>query len=270
MLLFKIFFTTLAFIIGSVFASFGGAWAYRLLKGISIIEPASFCPKCGRKIKNIDKIPVLSWIFLGGKCRYCKSKIGILLFATELLGGLGFMFAYLEYGNGVNTLPLYISVMLLIFLFIIIAVIDYETHEIFNLTLLIYAILASVIVACRVIAFNESIWSYLAGAVFGFGFFGLIKLISHQILKKDALGSGDVYLVGIGGLMLGILPLLIAVIIATLVGSVIEIIKIKTLKSKAESEIAFAPYLLLGIGIMAICGDKFMKFYWEVALNAFV
>ena len=100
----------------------------------------------------------------------------------------------------------------------------------------------------------------------GFGFFGAIKLVAKLVLKKEALGSGDIYLVGIGGFIVGVLPLLISIIIATLLGSIVEIIKIKTAKAEREAEIAFGPYLLLGLGLMSIFGEIFMKIYWEVLL----
>ena len=66
--------------------------------------------------------------------------------------------------------------------------------------------------------------------------------------------------------MLGAFPLLIAILIATLIGSVIELAKIKWRKQDRESEIAFGPYLLLGIGFMAIFGNALLDFYWKVVL----
>ena len=270
MLIFKIIFASFAFIFGAVFASFAGVVAYRCPKGISIVKPDSYCPNCQKPIKAYDNIPVISWLVLGGKCRNCGTKIGVFSLLIEVFGGLGFMLAYLQYGHTFETLPIFVSLMLLVFLFLIIASIDHETHDIYNITLVIFAVIAIFIFAYKIIFFNFDIWSYIGGAVLGFGFFGSIKLISKLILKKDALGSGDIYLVGIAGLMIGAFPLLIAIIIATLLGSIIEIIKIKTSKTERESEIAFGPYLLLGIGLMAICGDYFMNFYWEVMLNAFI
>ena len=114
--------------------------------------------------------------------------------------------------------------------------------------------------------FESNIWDYVGGAALGFGFFGAIKLIAKFVLKKDALGTGDIYLVGIGGFLVGAFPLLLAIMFSTLLGSIIEIIKIRTSKSQREAEIAFGPYLLLGIGFMAIYGESIMKFYWEVLL----
>lgn len=270
MLAFKILFSVFAFVFGAVFASFAGVVAYRSPKGISIVKPDSYCPSCKKAIKSYDNIPVLSWILLGGKCRYCKSKIGVFSLLMEMFGGLGFMFAYLQYGDSFKTLPLFVALMLLVFLFVIMAAIDHETHDIYDITLIVFTIIAVFISVYRIIVFETNAWSYIGGLALGFGFFGAIKLLAKLILNKDALGAGDIYLVGIGGLMIGAFPLLISIIIATLLGSIIEIIKIKFEKSEREAEIAFGPYLLLGIGFMAIYGDTFMKFYWEVMLNAFI
>lgn len=270
MVAFRVVFAILAFILGSSFGSFAALVAYRVPKGISIIKPDSHCTSCQNPIKPIDNIPVLSWIILKGKCRYCDAKIGVFPFVIEICGGLGFMFAYLEYVETLKTFPMLISSMALIFLFLIIAAIDYETHEIYNITLVLFALIATFISTYRILVFNASFLDHILGLALGFGFFGFIKLISKIITKREALGSGDVYLVGIAGLMLGSFPLLIAILISTLLGSVVELIKIKIHKSKREVEIAFGPYLLLGIGIMAIYGDAFMNFYWEVLINALI
>ena len=262
MIVFKILFSILAFALGTSLASFAGVVAYRLPQSLSISKPNSYCTSCQKPIKIYDNIPIISWILLGGKCRYCNAKIGTFSFLIEIFGGLGFMLSYLVYGSNFDTLPIFMALMLMIFLFIVIAAIDHETNDIYNITLFISTY--------KIIVFNKSLWLYIFGAILGFAFFGAIKVISKGILKKDALGSGDVYLVGIAGMMLGAFPLLISIIIATLLGSIVEIIKIKTNKSDVVSEIAFAPYLLFGIGIMAIYGDLFMNFYWEVVLNAFI
>lgn len=263
---FKTLFAIFAFVFGAVFASFAGVVAYRAPKGKSIVKPDSYCPKCKRPIKHVDNIPILSWIFLGGRCRYCKTKIGVFSLLMEICGGLGFMCAYLEYGQSLKTLPIFIALLLLVFLFLIIAGIDHETHDIYNITLVIFAAIALFIAGYRIIVFDSNIWDHIGGAALGFGFFGAIKLIAKLVLKKDALGTGDIYLVGIGGLIIGAFPLLLAIMFSTLLGSIIEIVKIRTSKTQREAEIAFGPYLLLGMGFMAIYGEAIMKFYWEVML----
>lgn len=263
---FKTLFAIFAFVFGAVFASFAGVVAYRAPKGLSIVKPDSYCPSCKRPIKHSDNIPILSWLILGGKCRFCKSKIGVFSLLMEIFGGIGFMCAYLQYGDSYKNLPIFIALMLLVFLFLIMAGIDHETHDIYNITLILFAVIAVFIAAYRVLVFDSSIWNHIGGAALGFGFFGAIKLIAKLVLKKDALGTGDIYLVGIGGLIVGAFPLLLAIMFSTLLGSIIEIIKIRTSKTQREAEIAFGPYLLLGIGFMAIYGEAIMKFYWEVLL----
>ncbi|MGM9632562.1 MAG: prepilin peptidase [Eubacteriales bacterium] len=263
---FEIILAVFAFIFGAVFASFAGVVAYRFPKKQSIVKPDSYCPSCKNPIKPYDNIPIISWLILGGKCRNCKAKIGVFSLLMEIFGGLGFMCAYLQFGNSFENLPIFISVLLLVFLFLVMAGIDHETHDIYDITLIIYGVLAVVIAGYRVFAFGSDIWNHIGGALLGFGFFGAIKLIAKFILKKDALGTGDIYLVGIGGLIIGAFPLLLAIMFSTLLGSIIEIIKIRISKSDREAEIAFGPYLLLGIGFMAIYGEAIMNFYWKVVL----
>lgn len=263
---FKLILAIFAFLFGAVFASFAGVIAFRAPKGISISKPNSYCPSCKKPIKSYDNIPILSWIFLGGKCRYCKSKIGAFSLLMEIFGGLGFMGAFLEYGNTIQHLPILISLFLLVFLFLIMAGIDHETHDIYDITLVLFAALALFNSIYRVAALDGNIADHIGGAILGFAFFGSIKLIAKFILKKDALGTGDIFLVGIGGLLIGAFPLLLAIMFSTLLGSIIEIIKIRMSKTQRDAEIAFGPYLLLGIGFMAIHGETLMNIYYKVVL----
>ena len=262
-------FAILAFITGASFASFAGVIAFRIPKGMSIVAPDSFCPECKKPIKFYDNIPILSWIFLGGKCRYCKEKIPVFSFVNEILGGFGFMLAYFQYGNSKKLLPLLVAIILLTFLFLIIAAIDYETHDIYNITLIIFAIISIFITTYRVFFLGSNIWDHLIGSVFGFGFFASVKLISKIKLKKEGLGAGDVYIVGIAGLMLGVIPLVLSILIGSLLALIVEPIKAKGFRL-SENEIAFAPYLLLGIETMALFGDVFMNYYWKVIINVFL
>lgn len=255
-----------AFLFGAVFASFAGVVAYRVPKGLSIVKPDSYCPACKRDIASYDNIPILSYIILGGKCRYCKAKIGVMSFILEILGGLGFMFAYIMYGTSLINIPIVVGLVCLVFLFIIMAAIDYETHDVYNVTLWIFFGITLAMTLYRVFVLDKSIWDYVGGAAIGFGFFLIISLVAKFILKREALGSGDTFIVGIGGFLVGAFPLILSLLVGTLLGSIIELIKIKVKASSREDEIAFAPYLLLGIAVMAIFGEEIMRLYWEVLL----
>ena len=262
----KIIISVFLFVLGGAFASFAGVVAFRTPKGQSIVKPDSYCPSCKCKIKPYDNIPIFSYIFLGGKCRNCKARIGAFSFLCELFGSIGFASAYLMYGDSLKKLPLMLALICLVFLFLIMSAIDRETHEVYNVTLILFGVISALVVAYRVIALRGDLVDHLVGCALGFAFFLSISLIGKYIMKKDALGVGDIYIVGIGGFLLGAFQLLLSILLATLLGSIVELLKIKLGRSKRENEIAFAPYLLLGIGLMAIFGEEIMNFYWKVVL----
>ena len=81
----------LIFMIGTVFGSFFTLAIYRLPLGKDIIHERSFCPNCNHKLRFLDMIPILSYIFLGGKCRYCKNKIKPRYLILEVLSGITFL-----------------------------------------------------------------------------------------------------------------------------------------------------------------------------------
>ena len=82
---------TLIFIIGTLFGSFSTLAVYRLPLHENITHKHSYCPKCNHKLSFFDMIPILSYVFLGGKCRYCKSKIRIRYLLLEILTGVIFL-----------------------------------------------------------------------------------------------------------------------------------------------------------------------------------
>src|SRR5271169_4085176 len=86
------------FLFGLVIGSFLNVCILRIPADKSIVTPASSCPQCGKHIAPYDNIPVLSWIFLGGKCRGCKTKISAMYPAVELLTGLLFLACYFAFG----------------------------------------------------------------------------------------------------------------------------------------------------------------------------
>lgn len=262
----KPLFAIFTFIFGAVFASFGGVVAFRTPKGQSIVKPDSYCPACKKAIKRYDNIPIISFLILGGRCRYCKERIGVFSLFCEMFGGIGFLFAYLTYGDTVRTLPVMLALFCLVFLFVVMAEIDHESHDVYNVTLLLFGVLAAFVSLYRILLLDASPWDHLGGCALGFLFFLVIGAVAKLLMKREALGSGDVWIVGLGGLLVGAFPLLFAIMLSTLLGSIVELCKIKRNEALRENEIAFAPYLLLGIGAMAIFGDALMNFYWEVLL----
>ena len=131
-IVYTVFFT----IIGLVFGSFFNVVGLRVPKGESIVTPPSHCDKCNRRLMAIDLVPVFSYLFLGGKCRTCGAKIGFFYPLMELLTGILFAFAYIQFG-----LTLELAVALLFSsLLVIITVSDIAYMLIPNKVLLPFAI----------------------------------------------------------------------------------------------------------------------------------
>ena len=123
------------FIIGIYFGSFFTLATYRLPKGENITHKHSYCPSCNHKLGVLDLVPLFSYLFLGGKCRYCKQKIGIRYFLFELLTGIVFVLFYISLKLNIYTLKvsklIYFGVMILYFAYIFLtAGIDKEQNKI--------------------------------------------------------------------------------------------------------------------------------------------
>ena len=128
------FFYIIIFIIGSLFGSFYTLAVYRIPKRQDIVHTHSYCPNCNHKLGLLDLFPIFSYIFLGGKCRYCKEKIRPRYLILEILsGGLFVLIAYymgLSYDSSIFKIAEYIFVVLYLTYIILICGIDYENRKI--------------------------------------------------------------------------------------------------------------------------------------------
>lgn len=248
-----------AFILGSVLASFSGVIISRIPNHESIVEPPSHCPNCHHVIKWYDNIPILSYLILRGKCRYCKSHIPFSSLLLELLGPCSYLLAVLMIGLEYKLIFVLPALMVLL----IIAFIDYEHHFIYDATQIVLGVIAIAdVMTFSLLRMEVPISEFIGGGV-ALILFCLIKFGGRALLKKECLGGGDVILVTIAGFHLGYLELIFMMLIASIVGSVIEV-TISILKKDKEREVAFAPYLCLGYAVSLIFGDRVIQALMEV------
>lgn len=251
-----------SFILGAILASFGGVIIARVPNGESIVKPQSHCSNCNNNLKWYDNIPILSFIILRGKCRYCKTKIGYFYFIIEILGGLSFLLVFLQFKISYNTIiGFFIS-----FILLIMAGLDYKTHYVYDLSLIsLFLVSAASYIISQIInlEFNPD---GLIGLAVGFLGFLLIRIIAKLITKEEALGLGDVYLMGAAGLLLGWQNLLLSVLFGSVIGAIIEVTLIIIKKKNRESEIAFIPYLALGIFLAYLYGNTIIDWYLRMVL----
>lgn len=228
------------FIMGLIFGSFYNVVAYRLSNNISLINPKrSMCPKCKKELGILELIPVFSYVFLKGKCKNCGEKISILYPFIELLTGLSFALSYYLYGFTIDLLLM----LILVSYFSVVIYSDFKymiipdevtiATIIFTLILIIIKGLYSNIL----VAFISIISTYIFAKVIG------------GILKKDAMGGGDIKLMFFVGLLLNYNALL-----AFFISSFLAFPPAfyATVKNK-NSKIAFGPFILLATIIIYVC-----------------
>jgi prepilin signal peptidase PulO-like enzyme (type II secretory pathway) len=185
-----------------LFGSFLNVVIYRVPLGLSIVSPPSSCPKCGHMIKWYENIPVFGWLFLGGKCSECKLPISVEYPVVELIVGLMTLGLFFHFGPS-PTLIVFIPLSYILFC---ITLVDYKTYSIpygFNISLFAIAVIGVVINFFTNNFLELSLTGSLLGAVTGSGMLYLIQIAGRMIYKQDAIGTGDLYLFGSAGLLMG-------------------------------------------------------------------
>lgn len=227
------------FAFGACFGSFANVVIYRWPRELSLIRPGSSCPHCHKKIKFYENIPILSWIFLRGKCSGCKGAISIEYPLVELLTGLLFVAVFYKSGYTLTTLELCLFTAAAVPCFFI----DYKhmyLPDIYTLSGIAIGILGSVINP----EFRPLFLS-LSGAIFGGGFFYLTAVFYKKLRGIDGMGGGDIKLMAWLGALFGAQSLMFILIVSsvagTLVGTYIIFMKKKSSKNLA---IPFGPFLI--------------------------
>ena len=251
------------FIFGLIFGSFANVCIFRLPKSKSLVTPGSYCPSCKKSLKWQDNIPLLGYIFLKGKCRFCKKKIPLRYPLVELICGIGFLMIYMKFGL---TAPLFFYAIFFLSM-VIISFIDIDTYLISDVIVLPGIPLGLAASAffpgmhyglSRMDSLLYSLYGMLAGGLIllALGFFGKI------VFKKDAMGGGDVKMLAMIGAFLGWKSVFLTLFFASLVGTVISLALIGMKKKTMEDYVPFGPYLALAsIIALFIKGTEFLGFF---------
>ncbi len=249
-------FCILSVLLGLCAGSFLNVLICRVPTGESIVKGASHCVKCGKKIRWYDNIPLLSYAILRGKCRACGQMISPRYPAVELLNTLLWLaFALLAPRTG------YVYAcagMLFSSAAVCVGLIDLEHGIIFdrfNLFILLVGI-----AACF---FDSYIgWkSRLYGAAFCLFFFGGTYLIARFLLKKEAMGLGDVKFMAAAGLVLGLKASFFATLAGCVSGAVVLLCVSAVRKADKGTEYPFAPFLAAGCILAALAGEILVNLY---------
>lgn len=245
----NIFFYIIIFAIGITFGSFYTLAVYRIPKGEDITHTHSYCPKCKHKLNFIDLIPVFSYIFLGGKCRYCKQKIRPRYLILETVSGLAFIVMAILLGLNVYDLTIQkiieYAFFVLYFTFIILmSGIDKEYRKI-NKPVLMFGIIISIIYIVYLYMIDQnSIYRY---AIYLASF--IILLIADTITLKKHSKNNYTYSILLSIIIMAVFTgefATISAIITTLLGIAIYLI-INKLKNNKNKEIEYNQQIPIGL-----------------------
>lgn len=248
----------IVFIFGLIIGSFLNCVIWRLYKEENFIVGRSYCPHCHHSLGFWDLFPVLSYVFLKGKCRYCKKKISFQYPLVELITATIFSLVFIYLGS-IISLQLFFWLIMMAFL-IVIFIFDLKYFIIpdeviypaifLSIIWLVYSFFSGMVSSHEIIL---TIASSLGASLFFF----LIWFFS----KGMAMGFGDVKLALLIGLLLGFPNTIVALFLGFLLGAIIGSIMVLLKRKGFKSEVPFAPFLIAGTLISFFLGNNMINWY---------
>jgi leader peptidase (prepilin peptidase) / N-methyltransferase len=256
-------FSIFAFVFGAVVGSFLNVCICRMPHDESIVSPPSHCPNCNYQIRWYDNIPILSYLFLRGRCRGCGDRISPQYPLVELLNGLLALALFFRFGRG---LPQDLFghagfLFLLLFLFcsamVVVTFIDLE-HQIIPDTIT----LPGIVIGFLASFFTPIGWlSSLIGIIAGGGSLLLVAWLYEAITKKEGMGGGDVKLLAMMGAFFGWKAILFIIFASSLLGSIIGVALMVAQKKDSKLAIPFGPFLASAAILYIFFGPRLIHWY---------
>lgn len=251
------------FLFGTIVGSFLNCVIYRLETGGNFLKGRSFCPHCKKAICWYDLVPLFSFIFLKGKCRYCRERISWQYPLVELASGVVFVLVFNLY-FGFNLSQIANVFYLFIVLSFLIVIFVYDLKHFIILDKVIYPIIGIVFLWSLFGGWESKIdfIPVILSAVGAAAFFMFIVLIS----RGKWMGVGDIKLAFLMGLILGWPGILVALLSAFYIGAIMGLGLMAFRKVKLKSEVPFAPFLVAGTFLALFWGDELIHWYQAVFL----
>ena len=264
-----------AFVVGLTIGSFLNVCIHRLPKGESIVHPRSRCPHCGRMIAAYDNVPVLSYLWLRGRCRHCHSRISPFYPLIELLTGLTFLLVYHRWGIS----PPAVKAVLLASALIVLTFTDLRERLLpdritfpgiaagflFALWLPLEdgtaALLLRLLGGPNLPAVLLSVADALLGALLGAGLLFALGEIWYRLRRVEAMGLGDVKMMGMVGLFLGIKLTVLTLLLGSLLGSLLGGLFLLLAGKDTRYELPFGTFLGVAALIALFWGPQLVASY---------
>lgn len=239
---------------GLVWGSFLNVVIYRLPRGQSLVRPPSSCPRCGKRIRAYDNIPVLSFLLLRGRCRSCGARISPVYPVVEILTALCFFLLYNQYSLSLH----FFASCLFASALIALGFIDYF-HQILPDEITLPGLLLALLYAF--FRPDLSLRQALIGAVAGASFLLFIYAAYYFLRKKEGLGMGDVTMMLFVGAYAGWLKAFLTLIVASLAGAAVGLFLIYFRKKDLYFVLPFGTFLAPAAFLSLLWGERVIAAY---------
>jgi leader peptidase (prepilin peptidase)/N-methyltransferase len=249
-------------VLGAVLGSFANAWAIRLLKDESIASGRSECPKCHHQLAWYDNIPLVGYLILGGRCRYCKKPISAQYPIVELGSATVFVALWLHFLPQINQQWVLLALWCLLSVFLIAAFITDWLELVLPDQYMIPAIvLAFGIAIASSFVPSGFVWNVLSARLIQAVIFATLYCVLYFGSRGRFIGDGDIRLAIVLGLALALPQLLVGVFAAYVIGAAIGVAAIATKLKTRKDIIAFGPFLILGLYFGLFFGQQIANWY---------
>jgi leader peptidase (prepilin peptidase)/N-methyltransferase len=249
-----LFYVFYVFFCGLLIGSFLNVVAIRVLKKESISFPPSHCVHCNHRLHIKDLIPVFSYMWLRGKCRYCREPISSRYAIGEISTGLLFVLVFLVTGLQLEL----IAALFFVCILVIITQTDLQEMLIPN-SVMITGIVGAILI--RIWIHPYPIWDHAIAFFVGSGILLLLGWIWQKLLNREAMGGGDIKLYAFVGLLLGIQLTVLSLFLASVLGLLFGIYQIVRKKQHAQASFAFGPFIAVGSLITYLWGSNIINWY---------
>jgi leader peptidase (prepilin peptidase)/N-methyltransferase len=247
------------FVFGTIIFSFLNVVIYRTPLKLSFARGRSFCPKCHHTLHAVDLVPLFSWLFLGGKCRYCRTPISKRYPLVETIGGICALLCCVKFVDPM-ALTLLGGLRALLYFYMcavltVIAFIDWDTMTILDSTNV--AVLLGGIAS--IFLFKDITWLQRLIGVFCIS----LPMYILVLIKEGAFGGGDIKLFAALGVFFGWKMTLLVFFISILIGGVYAGVSLASQSKKRGEHFAFGPYICMGAFAVMMWGPQLLNWYMD-------
>jgi leader peptidase (prepilin peptidase)/N-methyltransferase len=239
---------------GALIGSFLNVCIHRLPRHISIVWPSSHCPVCRAPIAAYDNVPLLSYLWLRGRCRGCRERISVKYPTVEFINGLGYMVIIWQFG----LTPAAVVYAALFSTLVVVTGIDL-THQIIPDVITLPGTIIGLVAASTVLP--TGFLNGLTGILVGGGLLWGLAWLSPYLFGKEGMGGGDIKLMAMIGAFLGWKTTLLTIMVGALLGSIVGLALIFTKVIRRDDYVPFGPFLAFGAVVSLFFQHEIVNWY---------